>query len=1425
MHPCCVVCWSGWADADPGATWKPLRSSGEFRAFVEARHPSLAPMLAAPGRRRLLQIMAASFALGGLGSCDRPSSTGRSQIIPYVKQPGGLTPGVPLSYASATLLDGIANGVLVTTMDGRPIKLEGNAEHPWSRGGTDIFVQAHVLGLYDPDRSQSVQHAGNPSDWDSFRAAMLGRFAALQDAGGQGLHLLTGPVSSPSLIAQIEAVRQAMPQMHWHSHAPVGRDALYAGAQQAFGKPLETRWNFHQAEVIVSLDGDFLDPGPQQVGASLAWIDARRKLAASGRLLEMHAVAPTPTLTSAKAEHHRPVAQRDLLPLAQALLAQLEGGADKDAPLASWRNTVTQALRNAPGRSIVLAGMQQSPALHAIVHRINAVLGNLGKTVLYTDPVLAQTEPFGDLIAAMRRGEVSTLVMLESNPVYTAPADVGFDRLLAQVPLKLHASLHVDETAVRCDWHLPQSHPLESWGDARALDGTATLIQPTIERLYDTRSCQEILSLLVDDKPRAGYAIVQDFWRSHMSGEDFNARWQEALRGGFVSGSAFPMRDVQPPQASPQPQSAAADAAPEVLIRPDPTIWDGCFANNAWLQELPKPLTKIVWDNIVALPPNLASQHGLKNGDITAVHVGAEWIAGPAWIIPGQHEDSIVLYLGYGRTHAGSVGQGIGYNAYALRRLDAPWVLGTGKLHAGGDARAIAETQQIDDEEGHDYIRLQPIDARPVGDDTAWTQPTLYQRDPSDGRAWGMVIDLDACTGCNACVVACQAENNVPVVGKDQVLAGRDMHWLRIDRYRTGAESNPDTRFMPVPCMHCETAPCELGCPVEATLHDSEGLNLMVYNRCIGTRACNAYCPYKVRHFNYLHYSDAPDSIQAQRNPDVTVRARGVMEKCTYCVQRIVAGRVASAKEDRPIRDGEVVTACAAACPTRAIQFGDLADQGSVVAAARKNPRNYALLGELNTRPRTTYLAALVPERQEGMSMPNEAVARGKAGFLAGENAESAIVARIADIAFAHPSARRWFIAFGISVLLALWLVVALGWLFYWGIGVWGNNIPVGWALDIVSYDWWMANACGALIVSALLLLLRQHWRGALNRSAEAIAVLAAATAGVYPIIHLGRPWFFFWNLPYPNTLLLWPQFRSPLVWDAFDIISLLVIAVLFWYVGMIPDLATLRDRATTLHRKQIYGVAALGWRGSALHWARWLQAYRILALFGLLQAVVTQCGAAVMYAGTVEPGWHDTLLPVFFIVNSVFSGAGAIAVVVAVVRYIYPTDSLITSQHLDLLSRLILAAGLLSTYCYCAEFFFTALGGDVHDRAVMMRRFTGLYASSFWLIVGAALLPIHLLWFRAIRRSAFMLFGLGLLVMAGMWSDHFMVLVITQHHDFLPSSQATYAVSFWGITTWTGTIGLFGMLLLLALRYVPVASIVDLRLHARRDLEVPRRG
>ncbi|SEP19725.1 prokaryotic molybdopterin-containing oxidoreductase family, iron-sulfur binding subunit [Methylobacterium sp. ap11] len=969
------------AAGDGPAFWRSLDAvadSPEFRAFLDTEYPAAARLAAAPDRRGFLKLMAASFAMSGLAACGQPD--GRSQEIPYVRQPERIVPGAPLAYASAALVDGFANGITVTTRNGRPLKIEGNAEHPWSRGGTDVFAQASVLGLYDPFRLQTPQHLGRPSSWPAFRAAMTGRFAALKAAaGGRGLHLVTGPVTSPSLAAQIAAMRRDFPAMRWHISAPTGREALYEGARLALGRPLETRWRFDRARVVVSLDGDVLDPGPGQVGQARDWVEARRKAAAEGRLLALHHAGPSPNLTSAKAESPLAIGSDGLSALVRDLLAEAGGGtaADRGGPAAAWRARAFAALDAARGSGLVLAGTQAGPDLLAQVHRLNAALGNTGRTVFHTAPVpVLDAEPLDALAEAMRRGEVQLLVMLDVNPVYEAPGDLGFLEALARVPLKVHAGLYQDETAFHCDWNLPLAHPLEAWGDARSLDGTVTPIQPTIRPLYDGRSVPEILSILTDAEAKDGAALFDAHWRRPGEADAaWTARREAVLQAGFFPDTALAPETIGTPlpaAASARPAPAPSPAGParrvEVVFRPDATVWDGSLANLAWLQELPKPLTKVVWGNVIAVSPGLAEREELRQGDVVTLEAEGRRIEGPVWIQPGQAEDAVTVSLGYGRRVPEQLADGLGYDAYPLRRSASPWRLAEATLAKTGRKAPPVTTQNHGTMEGHDLVRVQPVGAAtPVASREAL--PSLYPPAPTSPggrydreRAWGMVIDLDACIGCNACVTACQSENNIPVVGKEEVALGRWLHWLRIDRYYEGGLEDPKTHFMPVPCMHCEQAPCEVGCPVEATVHDREGLNLMVYNRCVGTRACSSYCPYKVRRFNYLDYSgDTAPVQQQQRNPEVTVRARGVMEKCTYCVQRIAAARIDSTRGDHaPIPDGAVVTACQGACPTRAITFGDLRDSGSRVAAAAADPRNYGLLAELNTKPRTTYLARLV---------------------------------------------------------------------------------------------------------------------------------------------------------------------------------------------------------------------------------------------------------------------------------------------------------------------------------------------------------------------------------------------------------------------------------------------------------------------------------
>ena len=985
------------ASLAPGrAVWRSLDDAAAtpgFRRLLERQYPAVGDLASAPDRRDFLKLMAASLALSGLiggkAAADESDQDGRDQEVPFVEQPEHANPGASLSFASVALIGGFANGILVTTRDGRPLKIEGNPQHPWSKGGTDIFAQASVLGLYDPQRSAAVRFRGRPSDWDAFRGATIGHMAAIRANQGEGLVLLTGPLTSPSLLSQIAALQSSMPRLRWHSQAGLDRSALDEASRRAFGQVVETRWRFERARVIVSLDGDFLDVGPQQVGAAHDWAQARRASIAAGGLLELHAAGSVPGLTSAKADYAAAVTPSELAGLAAGLMAAI-GEAASDAsshpnfhgatPLAIWQARAAAALRGARGASLVVAGSHQPPEIHEAAHRINAALGNIGQTVFYTTPVIGQAGTMSELAEEIKAGSVKALVMLDTNPAYESPGELGFAGLLHKVALKIHAGLYEDETADRADWHLPLAHPLESWGDARSVDGTVGLLQPTISPLYGGRSAAEILSLLFDPVPKDGLALLRQHWQIGASetgdsetgasetgaDETGAARWRQMLELGFIPESALEPHPVQLQPSLLQPEAAAAAPAAQsdlvVLIRPDPTILDGSFANNAWLQELPKPLTKLVWQNAISVSPRFAEHNFLAQGDRLTLTVEGRSIDGLVWILPGQCDNSVGITLGYGRRVPDMLFDGLGFDAYSLRAPDHPWRLTGASLHRRDGRGRLVTTQNHNTMEGHDFVRTQHPGAPSVGDPPGPTRPSLYGAKPNDGRAWGMVIDLDSCIGCNACVTACQSENNIAVVGPEQVAEGREMHWLRIDRYYEGGLDAPTTHFQPVPCMHCEDAPCEVGCPVEATLHDHEGLNLMVYNRCVGTRACSGYCPYKVRHFNYLDYSaGASPTLALQRNPEVTVRARGVMEKCTYCVQRIVAGRIDSDKTNTPIPDGSVQTACQGACPTRAISFGDLEDAGSAVTAARRDPRNYALLGELGVRPRTTYLAKMAP--------------------------------------------------------------------------------------------------------------------------------------------------------------------------------------------------------------------------------------------------------------------------------------------------------------------------------------------------------------------------------------------------------------------------------------------------------------------------------
>jgi len=611
-----------------------------------------------------------------------------------------------------------------------------------------------------------------------------------------------------------------------------------------------------------------------------------------------------------------------------------------------------------------LAGDFQPMSVHRAARELNAALGNVGHTIDYIPPDDGDLSPagLGELVTAMQRGEVESLVLLGGNPVYDTPVDLSFAEALAKVPFSIHHGVYANETAQLCRWHLPESHFLEAWSDARTLDGVESIVQPLIDPLYPSRSAHEVLAMMLEQVPTTGYEIIRSEWQKRHKEEGFENFWRKTLHDGVAASpkTAPPI----PPATEPSfAKPDATSAALELVIRPDPHLLDGRFAENAWLQELPKPFTQLTWENAALVSPQTAKSLGIEHGGMGELRFRGRVLRTPMWILPGQADGCVTVHLGYGRTHAGIVGTGLGNNAYALQLSDAPWGGSGLEIHKIDGRHVFSTTQSQQYMEGRDPVRFVTPDRISVElpkEEVPEPTETLYPAWKYDGPAWGMVIDLSACIGCSACTIACQAENNIPVVGREQVLRRREMHWIRVDRYFDGDNSAPRFLHQPVPCMHCENAPCELVCPVGATVHDHEGLNVMVYNRCVGTRYCSNNCPYKVRRFNFLKFNDTDSpTLKLMRNPNVTVRMRGVMEKCTYCLQRISAGRIAAEKEKRPIRDGEVVPACAQACPADAIVFGDIHDKASRVTALRESPRHYSLLAELNTRPRTTYLARL----------------------------------------------------------------------------------------------------------------------------------------------------------------------------------------------------------------------------------------------------------------------------------------------------------------------------------------------------------------------------------------------------------------------------------------------------------------------------------
>jgi MoCo/4Fe-4S cofactor protein with predicted Tat translocation signal len=1004
------------AELQGGVGWQGLDKVATQPGFdhrMEQEFPALASEWVDPvSRRGFMKLMGASLAMAGLAGCTKQPD---EPIYPYVKAPEDLILGKPNYFATVFPFSTGALPLLIKSDAYRPIKVDGNPEHPMSMGGSDPLSQGSLLDLYDPDRSQHVLYRLETSSFTNFQAALVRDLANMQ--GGQGLYILSSTITSPTLAAQWKEAQKRLPQAKLIQYDPVNRDSARLASKAAFGDFYDAQYMLDKADVILSLDADFLSgiAHPGFVKLSRDYASRRKLMDPSVEMNRLYAVESMPTTTGFKAEHRLKLKASKVAACAQAIAAAAGAGSvgtsgNWTAEQQAFIAALAADLKANAGKCVVIPGEQQSPDVHLAAIAMNQALRNVGKTVVYTETVQPlpsiQLDDLKSLVADMNAGRVQWLMILDANPVYSAPVDLKFAEALEKVPKSVHLGSHVDETAQIATWHINSAHYLESWSDARAYDGTLSVIQPMIDPLYGGKSAHDVMQTLLDDPTRSRFDVLQDNWRQQLAGKgDFESAWRKVLHDGFLAGTAFPAKTLSAGGAKTLDNSPpAADNTIEVVFRADPSIYDGRYSNNGWLQELPKPVVNNCWDNAVIMSGPTKIKLGLEENDVLEITLNGRKVLGPVLSVPGHPDDAFTLHLGYGRQHAGRVGTGMGFNAYALRTSDAPlfaqgatfkktgdvWGIAVTKSHYSDDrgASALAGSAQSGDMRSHslegdeaitrgivrsatlEEFRREPDFAHEKGVFPEDPSPdtSLFPNFPYTKNAWGLVIDQNSCVGCNACVISCYAENNIPVVGKHQVKTGRDMQWIRIDTYFEGDLQSPRAHFQPMLCQHCENAPCEQVCPVAATVHTPEGLNMMVYNRCVGTRYCSNNCPYKVRRFNFLLFSDyETESLKLMRNPDVTVRSRGVMEKCTYCVQRIMAAKIEADKENREIRDGEIVTACQQACPADAIVFGNINDKNSRVFKIKNQKRNYGVLADLNTRPRTTYIAEVFN--------PNEALA------------------------------------------------------------------------------------------------------------------------------------------------------------------------------------------------------------------------------------------------------------------------------------------------------------------------------------------------------------------------------------------------------------------------------------------------------------------
>ena len=978
-----------------------LAGTPEFDEAVQREFPSSAQEWVDPvSRRGFMKLMGASMALAGLAGCTKQPD---EPIYPYVKQPEDLILGKPMYFSSAVPFATGAVPVLVKTDQFRPIKVDGNPEHAYNLGSSDIFTQGSLLSLYDPDRSTRVTYMGEVRQWTDFADTL--RHAATESQDGTGLYFLSATITSPTLARQWQGVQKAYPKAKLVQYDPAIAGTALAGGPTP-------QYALADADVIVSLDADFLS-GSSYPGFHKLVRDYAQRRKSPETLNRLYTIESTPTTTGMKAEHRLGLRASEI-PAFAATLAQAVGVAGAQAPAYGWTpgqrkflESLAKDLKAHAGKSVLIPGLYQDSSVAALAMAMNQALGNVGKTVLISSQTLNpmpsdQIADFKSLVGDMNAGKVNFLVILNANPVYTAPADFDFLTAFNKVKQVAHLGSHSDETGQIAHWHIPAAHSLESWSDARAYDGTVSIVQPMIDPLYGGKQAHDVFQTLLSEPLKSAYEAVRETWQSTIKG-DFEGGWRKALHAGWIDDTAFDSKGTGETAFKGQIPTPTSKDAIEIIFRPDPNIYDGRYSNVGWLQELPKPVTNLSWDNAAVVSGATMARLGLEESDIVELSVGGKKVKAPVIVAPGHPDNSVTVYLGYGREFAGRVGSGQGYSAYLIRpswapfyttgnikKVDGKWSVAITKSHyqdhrgkmAGGEGNgnnSMEGNEAVGERGIIRYATLDEYKSHPgfanegEGHEKTDMGASLFPNWVYKDNAWGMSIDMNSCTGCNACIVSCYAENNIPVVGKQQVQIGRNMQWLRIDTYYEGDLAAPRAHFQPMMCQHCENAPCEQVCPVGATVHTPEGLNTMVYNRCVGTRYCSNNCPYKVRRFNFLLYSyHESESEKLMHNPDVSVRSRGVMEKCSFCIQRIEAVKIEADKDNRAIVDGEIQTACQQACPAKVITFGNINDKNSRVAKQRNDERTYQVLADLNTRPRTTYVAAVINPNSELAETPVE---------------------------------------------------------------------------------------------------------------------------------------------------------------------------------------------------------------------------------------------------------------------------------------------------------------------------------------------------------------------------------------------------------------------------------------------------------------------